>query len=167
MVINYLLSLADDCQITCLLGCFDQICVGTSEGTVAILFAKNGQLLQKFSLHASQVRELLELPLTIKPCVCAELPMEKQPSLKEKDQIRGRISLPTSPVQDETITPVHKRVTSVRERNKRNSKLHSITSSLGKHPLFASVGDGLANWFGDGSETTQNLEFLTWTDDFA
>ena len=105
----------------------------------------------------------------IKPCICAELPMKKQASLKEKNKVRGRSSLPTSPVQDETVTTVRKRGTSVsvKERNKMNIKLHSITSSRGKHPLFASIGDGLANWFGNRSETTQNLEFLTWTDDFA
>ena len=103
----------------------------------------------------------------IKPCICAELPMVKQSSLQEKNKVRGRSSLPTSPVQDETIAPVHKRGTSVKERNKINIKLQGITSNLGKHPLFASVGDGLANWFGDGNETAQNLEFLTWTDNFA
>ena len=165
--IIYHVSLADGCQITCLLGCFDQICVGTSEGTVAILAAKNGQLLQRFSLHTNQVRVLLELPQMIKPCICAELPMEKKPSVKEKTKARGRSSLPIPPVQDETVTSIPKRRTSVKEQNKINIKLHAMTGSIGKHPLFASIGDGLANWFGNGSETTQNLEFLTWTDDFV
>ena len=88
--------------------------------------------------------------------------MMKEPSITEKTKVRGRSSLPTSPVQEETVTSVHKRGTSVRERNKTIPKLHTS-----KHPLFASIGDGLANWFGNGNETTQNLEFLTWTDDFV
>lgn len=160
-------SLADDCQITCLLGCFDQICVGTSEGTIVMLSANNGQLLQRFSMHSHQVRVLLELPQIIKPCICAELPVEIESPLKET-KTRSRTSLPIPPVQDEFFTftiPKRSRGNSlISDRSKINMKLDS--NYHGKHPLFASIGDGLAKWFGNGSEMDQNLEFLTWTDDF-
>jgi len=158
-------SLADDCQITCLLGCSGQIYIGTTEGTVIILSTEDGRLLKKFSLHANQVRVLLELPQIIKPCICAELPIEKESSPK-----LNRVSLPTLIMQDESFT-MPKRSTSVsckpkiRGKHKINIKLDA--KSQGKHPLFASIGDGLANWFGNGNETTQSLEFLTWTDDFV
>ena len=158
------LYVADDCQITSLLGCSGQICVGTSEGTVAVLSVKSGGLLQKFSLHASRVRVLLELPEMVKPCVCAELPMGKAPLSKEIT--RGRSSLPTSPTQDDAVPPAHKRVASVKLRSKVKVNINlDITSHHTQHPLFASIGDGLADWFGNGKDTTQNLEFLTWTDD--
>ena len=152
-------SLADDCQITCLLGCSGQIYIGTTEGTVIILSTEDGRLLKKFSLHANQVRVLLELPQIIKPCICAELPIEKESSPK-----LNRVSLPSLIMQDESST-MPKRSTSLRSKHKINIKLDA--KSQGKHPLFASIGDGLANWFGNGNETTQSLEFLTWTDDFV
>ena len=157
------ISLANDCQITCLLGCSDQVCVGTSEGTVNVLSAKDGQLLQRLSLHSHKVSVLLELPRIIKPCVCAELPMEKEPSLKTK--VTSKSSLPNLPVQNEVFT-FTERSRSVSNRNKMSMKLDG-SSHYGNHPLFASIGNGLANWFGNGSGTTQNLEFVTWTDDFV
>ena len=157
-------SLADDCQITCLLGCSGQIYIGTTEGTVIILSTEDGRLLKKFSLHANQVRVLLELPQIIKPCICAELPIEKESSLKH-----NRASLPTF-MQDESFTMRTWSISvsvkpKIRGKHKINIKLDA--KSQGKHPLFASIGDGLANWFGNGNETTQSLEFLTWTDDFV
>lgn len=157
------MSLADDCQITCLLGCSDQICVGTSEGTINTLSAQDGQLLQRLSLHLHKVSVLLELPRIIKPCVCAELPMEKEPSQKTK--VKSKSSLPNPPVQDDGFT-ITKRSRSVSNKNKTSMKLDAA-SHHGNHPLFASIGNGLANWFGNGSGTTQNLEFVTWTDDFV
>ena len=165
-IITYLfvLYVANHCQIASLLGCSEQVCVGTSEGTVAVLSAKSGTLLQQFSLHASRVRVLLELPEMVKPCVCAELSMGNTPSSKEKGH--GRSSLPTSPTQDDAPPSVHKRGASVKVLNKENIKL-DIISHHTKHPLFASIGDGLANWFENGKDMTQNLEFLTWTDDFV
>lgn len=149
------ISLADDCQITCLLSCSDQICIGTTEGTVVILSAENGRLLQKFSLHANQVRVLLELPQITKPCICAELPIKTEYSLKQT------VSHGEMPMQDKSFI-LPKRATSTRDKHKMSMKLNTNS-----HPLFASIGDGLANWFGNGNETTQSLEFLTWTDDFV
>lgn len=127
-----------------------------------MLSTLDGHLLQKFSLHANQVRVMLELPQLIKPCICAELPMKKESSMKTRE----RSSLPSPPVRSDSFV-YHKRITSVKvkEKEKMNMKLNAISHN--KHPLFASVGDGLANWFGNGSETTQNLQFLTWTDDFV
>ena len=107
----------------------------------------------------------MELPQIIKPCICVELPMEKRSLFKDK--ARFRTSLPTSPVQDDFSTCIPKRGTSLRSNksSKTNLKLESYCQE--KHPLFASIGDGLANWFGNGNEMTQNLQFLTWTDDFV
>ena len=156
--------LGNDCQITCLLDCSDHIYVGTTEGTVIMLSAENGWPVHKFSLHANQVRVLLKLPKTIKPCICAELPMEKEPLTKA----RFKLSVPTSPVQEDASFTLPKRSMSVTNyKHKMSVKLDS--NSHGEHPLFACIGDGLVNWFGNGNgnETTQSLEFLTWTDDFV
>ena len=129
-----------------------------------MLSAKNGQLLQRLCLHSHKVSALLELPRVIKPCVCAELPMEKISSLKTR--VKNKTSLPTPPVQDETFT-FTKRSHSVKSNNRNKMGMKSDASSHANRPLFASIGNGLANWFGNGSETTQNPEFVTWTDDFV
>ena len=153
--------LGNDCQITCLLDCSDHIYVGTTEGTVIMLSAENGWPVHKFSLHANQVRVLLKLPKTIKPCICAELPMEKEPLAKARTA-RFKLSAPTPPVQEDApfISPI-------RSFSVTNKRVKLDSSNDDKHPLFACIGDGLANWFGNGNETTQSLEFLTWTDDFV
>lgn len=90
--------------------------------------------------------------------------MVKKFSLKTKAWSRS--SVPTSPMQDESYSFQKKRVASLKiNRNKMSMQLDTIHHR--KHPLFASIGDGLANWFGNENESTQSLEFLTWTDDFV
>jgi len=127
-----------------------------------IIGAINGQLVSQFSLHANKVRILLDLPLQVKPCICAELPQEKIGMTSTKSYKKERSSLPSAPGEREDVENniSKKRGTSV------VTKHESATcySSHSYQPLFVSVGDGLANWFGN-SDTTQGLHLLTWTDD--
>ena len=135
-------------------------------GTVVILDAKNGQVVSQFSLHANKVSVLLELPLQVKPCICAELPMEKMAMSSTKSY---KVSLPAKSLQREEkeSSLTKKRGTSVVTKHEAIKPQTSFSSSQSRQPLFVSVGDGLANWFGNVTDATQDLHLLTWTDDYV
>ena len=171
---NLMLSnIGNNCHISCLHGCNGQIYVGTTLGTVVILNAIKGQVVSQFSLHANKVSVLLELPLQVKPCICAELPQEKI-GLTSTQSKKEKSSLPSVPVEGDDIeSTLKKRGTSVVTKSEsttsfsNNSGSSSNSSTHSQQPLFLSTGDGLANWFGNKTDTSQDLHLLTWTDDYV
>jgi len=139
-----------------------------------ILDATKGQMVSQFSLHANKVSVLLELPLQVKPCICAELPQEKISPTSTQSYKKERISLPSVPVErDDRESTLKKRGTSVVTKHEsttsfsNNSGSSSTSSTHSQQPLFLSIGDGLANWFHNTTDISQDLHLLTWTDDYV
>jgi len=85
-----------------------------------------------------------------------------------KSYKKERISLPGLPLDNEekdNNNNKQKRGKSVVTKPDINQL--TTSSNHSQQPLFVSVGDGLANFFGNSSEATQDQHLLTWTGDYV